>query len=961
MLGRNIADFASHTNSRMSRRARFKLPILLPVVIAVIAASWAAAAGRWVGIGPQQGGLIESIAVDPSNVNIVYVATNRGIFKSTDGGDTWKCVNNEKPLVWRIAVSPQNPLTVYACTEYGGWSVLKSTDGGVTWSKVDSGLGGWEIDALAISPTNSNIVYLGTAGGVYVTDDGGANWGQFNNGLTSTDVLSLAIDPVTPGTIYAGTYGGVYKSTNGGLNWNPVSTGLTNLQVRALAVHPTIPNTLYAGTATYVFKSVDGGLQWNATSSGEVRAIYALAIDPQNPSTVFAASTDYGVFKTANGGTTWSAFNSGLTNTKIVSLAIGGNPSVLYGSIETSGASFFKTSTTAASWIAKNSGLGTGKVNALAFSPTNPATLYAATTQGVFKSSDRGASWQAVTTGLSIEIRALAIDALSPDTVYAGTWGLGVYKSTNGGGSWARVYPASPASTYVLALAADPNSGGRIYASIQGGGIFKTNDGGTNWSEANSGLANKFVPSLVIDPKNSNTLYAALMGGAGVFKSVNGGESWSAASNGLSPHLTMTCLAVDPQNSNTLYAGSESGKGFKSVDGGANWGLIYSGSAFKALAVDPQSPSTVLGGSYGRGVFRSTDGGANWSADTIGLTSLNILALSIDPQSPAGNPIVFAGTESGGVCVTSAEGTDQVTVKLSPGGAGTTSTLGSTGALAEGYAITANSGAAPYGTAVFSYRQNNVVVAEVGVPASPPTVSMRFFIESRTAVPPVVGPGVISTYTGFAAVNMGTATANINLKLRDGLGNILAQGSIPPLGKNKHISVFPHELAPGFVLPAGFVDNGEGTLELTSDQPLSGIAIRGTANQRGEVLVSTTPVGDLSQPLPSGAQSFAMVADVAGYQTTLILMNTSGGTESGTVFFYSNSGAPLMLKRKGDAAAASQFAYSIPKDGFVRIVTDGSPAGMNVGWAQLVPSAGAAPVGAALFGYTQGGVLVTES
>jgi hypothetical protein len=308
-------------------------------------------------------------------------------------------------------------------------------------------------------------------------------------------------------------------------------------------------------------------------------------------------------------------------------------------------------------------------------------------------------------------------------------------------------------------------------------------------------------------------------------------------------------------------------------------------------------------------------------------------------------------------------GPAQVDLTATPWGAVSANTLGPDGDVVVGYStVTVKSGEAPYGTAVFSYtRDGYSISSEVGVPASPPTKSARFFVDSRSSVIPLPGNGPVTISTGFAAVNPNGVTATLGLKLRDSGGATLAQGSIR-LAPGEHIAKFLNQLAPNFVLPAGFINNGLATLEMTMDQPVSVLALRLTMNQRDDVLLTSTPIADLAKTVPTGPVAFPQVADGGGYQTTLILMNTSGAVQKGAVSFYGNSGTPLSVRMASASAAASIVAYSIPSGGFLRLVTDGSPTATNVGWAQLVPDTGnTTPVCAAVFGFTQRGILVTET
>ncbi len=118
------------------------------------------------------------------------------------------------------------------------------------------------------------------------------------------------------------------------------------------------------------------------------------------------------------------------------------------------------------------------------------------------------------------------------------------------------------------------------------------------------------------------------------------------------------------------------------------------------------------------------------------------------------------------------------------------------------------------------------------------------------------------------------------MQLRDSNGNLLARGNLR-LAPFQHMAKFLDQLAPDFVLPSGFVNDGLGSLEIVSDQPVSILALRLAINQRGDVLITSTPIADLSMPPPANALAFPQIADGGGYQTTLILMNTANALESG--------------------------------------------------------------------------------
>jgi photosystem II stability/assembly factor-like uncharacterized protein len=479
-------------------------------------------------------------------------------------------------------------------------------------SAPKSGLAKEGIRTLVIDPKTPTTIYVGATrygttafqeftgqvGGVFKSIDGGGNWNPVNKGLTNNDVQALAIDPVTPSTIYAGTRGGgVYKSTDGGMTWNP--TGLTEGDVIALAIDPKTPTTIYAGRLMGgLFKSTDGGRNWVFVGF-EGESVDALVIDPRVPTTIYA-DTSKGLFKSSDGGEHWIALGLNLP------------------------------------------------VFDLALDPTRPTTIYAiagylADTR-VFKSTDGGRSWEEI--GLHGESPAvLAVDPVTPTTIYVGTdWG-GLFKSRDGGETWEAtgltcLWGPCRLDSDVSEVVVDPITPTTLYVVRPRHGVFKSIDGGKTWSAVNATLSGTSTQTLVIDPKMPTTVYAGTRD-FGVFKSKDGGALWSAASTGLG-NTDVQALAIDPVMPTTLYAGTKGGV-YKSADSGMTWnatGLTNSNVA--SLAIDPGTPIIIYAGTYGRGVFKSTDGSETWS--TTGLTNADVHALIIDPKRPT---TIYAGTSDG--------------------------------------------------------------------------------------------------------------------------------------------------------------------------------------------------------------------------------------------------------------------------------------------------------------------------
>jgi len=301
------------------------------------------------------------------------------------------------------------------------------------------------------------------------------------------------------------------------------------------------------------------------------------------------------------------------------------------------------------------------------------------------------------------------------------------------------------------------------------------------------------------------------------------------------------------------------------------------------------------------------------------------------------------------------------------GGAGTVSSFGGSDPIQVGYASAdVSSGNQPYGTAVISFAQNNVTVSEIGVPAAPPAKSGRIFIDHRfgaAAVPGRIDSGLIDINTGLAILNRNSTRASVTYTLRNEAGAIITIGHGTVTSGTQH-ALFIDQLktiAPDFNLPFDFSTATQfASLEISSDEPLSIIALRQVTNQRNEVLFTTTPFADLDQP-PSGTLYFAQFADGGGYTTSLILLNTSLVTEAGTFQILDDNGMPLYVNQAG-GPNNWQFRYNILSGGFLRFQTDGSPAGVHVGWVRLMADGGTSvPVGAAVFSNNPEGVLITES
>jgi len=291
-------------------------------------------------------------------------------------------------------------------------------------------------------------------------------------------------------------------------------------------------------------------------------------------------------------------------------------------------------------------------VTAIVINPEQPAILFIATNDSVYKSRDDGATWVPVTEGLSnARILSLAIHPTNTSTIYAGTLGDAVYRSVDGGNRWSIINAGLKEHvTVVNAFIFLPRDPETILAATTVG-FFKTINGGMMWDEMSSkGMDSVYVVSAALDPTDTNILYAGTSGG--VYKSVNGGMNWRESNNGLmriepgsALSLGVNSLAMDPLKTTTLYAGTTRGA-FKTIDGAASWTKIREGIGERFIAViliHPTMSTTLFAGTQG-GVYKSTDGGEHWATLNNGLVNLSVRALVMHPKDPN---VLYAGTQGG--------------------------------------------------------------------------------------------------------------------------------------------------------------------------------------------------------------------------------------------------------------------------------------------------------------------------
>lgn len=263
-----------------------------------------------------------------------------------------------------------------------------------------------------------------------------------------------------------------------------------------------------------------------------------------------------------------------------------------------------------------------GTIDELKFDPADPSIAYAATSNGLFRSTNGGVSWTTVAPLLGLSVLDLVIAQGDPQKVFASTT-FGIYGSADRGVTWSRVHPFA---SYALAVSGNAQV---LYSSSASGPIRST-DGGATFGSTGTGLPQfPGVTSLAIDPQNADTIYAATLIGAGVYKSIDGGAHWTLANSGLSSPVYFSLL-IDPSNPQTLYLGA-GGNIYKSTDGAGSWTALpnLQGIYCYSLAIRVGTPSILVAGGNS-GIRLSTNGGTSWTTPKLSTLS----SVAIDPLNP---------------------------------------------------------------------------------------------------------------------------------------------------------------------------------------------------------------------------------------------------------------------------------------------------------------------------------------
>ncbi|MCK6555663.1 hypothetical protein L6Q96_13955 [Candidatus Binatia bacterium] len=407
-----------------------------------------------------------SLLIDPLSPSTLYACSERGVFRSTNAGLTFFPANNglTSTDAKALAQDPLTPATLYAWSD----GIFKSTDGGNSWRRsgpLGSGT------ALAIHPLAPATLFAG-GDGVLRSRDGGATWRRSNRGLADSIISAVAVNPRTPSILYAGG-NDVFKSVDGGGSWRALQAELPGF-VTALAVDPAEPRTVYAGTGLGVYRSTDEGVRWSR--AGPTRFITALTASVTTRNLIYAGTADQGLVKSTDGGNRWSRTNSSMTEgTFVNAIAIGPatTPVLFIGTQKSFYGSAFRSLDGGSMWeVLPIPQTATQRIDvqAIATHSQGRGVVYAGTSAGLFMSEDDGATWSAeLLEGRSVA--ALTVNPAHPTTLYAGTPGDGVFASEDGGKDWEAINDGL-INGNVEALAVNPLRPRTLYAGTAGGGVF---------------------------------------------------------------------------------------------------------------------------------------------------------------------------------------------------------------------------------------------------------------------------------------------------------------------------------------------------------------------------------------------------------------------------------------------------------------------------------------------------------
>jgi photosystem II stability/assembly factor-like uncharacterized protein len=591
----------------------------------------------WKNVGLKNSEHIGKIVIDPRDSNTVYVAAqgplwgpggDRGLYKTTDAGKTWKRVlyvsentgitdvvmNPNRPDVL-IAASYQRRRHVWTLIDGGQESALyKSTDGGVIWTKLKSGLPTEEIGriGLAMASTNPDIVYaiiesIDKKGGIFRSDDGGATWNRRNEFDQQAQYYAhLVVDPVNAERVYVmNVY--IQVSDDGGKTLHKLGEKFKHVDNHEIWIDPKNPGYYLVGCDGGIYESFDRGANWRFLSNLPVTQFYDVTVDNQGPFYhVYGGTQDNATL----GGPARTRSIHGITNEDWFNTKEGDgfqsrvdpqDPNIIYSEAQYGDLVRFDRRTGQSMGIQPKPGKADPPLrwnwdSPLLISPHCHTRLYFAA-QRLFRSDDRGDTWKPISGDLTRQLDRNQLPVM--------------------GKIWSADAVAKNLSTSfygnIVALTESPKKEGLIYVGTDDGFIQVTDNGGQTWRKEDkfTGVPDRtYVSRLLASQHDANTLYASFDNHKNadfapyLLKSTDAAKTWKSIKGNLPPNGPVLALAEDSVNPNLVFAGTEFGL-FFTLNGGEKWIRLKGGLPtipVRDLAIQKQENDLVVA-TFGRGFY----------------------------------------------------------------------------------------------------------------------------------------------------------------------------------------------------------------------------------------------------------------------------------------------------------------------------------------------------------------------
>ena len=590
---------------------------------------------------------ITAIAEDSRDPNVIYAGTqNAGIYKTIDGGSSWKPIHKGlmSANVSALIIDFQDPAVLYAVLSSG---LHKTRDGGEHWELINAET---FIQAIAMDPQDDQHLYFSYFNNLAETKDGGDTWTPVQASRCPDLISALEIDPRDSQVMFAvdgggnsACPGGVYKSTNGGTTWS-----ITGLEVAELTGgFDLVGDFIYvlSGREAKVSVSSDEGLTWAVPVNPEGNRCIELAVDPTDGNNAYCAvEAQLGNFilATSTAGRSWHRISiPDIGEVRTIKVSSQSSQTIFIG-----GQGLAISTDNGASWEEKQDGLG-GRFNEIKLDPLDSSTFYAyegpcnfGGVYPLYQSIDGAVTWKVISNAQSDKRCGLSLDA--DGNMYRYMWWR-LTSSRDQGQNWVEKETTSPRS-FITGLAANPHLSGVLLAQMYDArSFYQSKDGGQSWmstTTSNKGDMNYFF----FDHDQGQVVYAVSR--QSIYHSSDGGTKWSdCPGSNFEPALTDSSLAIDFQNSTRLFIGTRGGGIFSSTDGCQSWKSSNTGlgnTFINSIAIDPNNPDTLYAGTDG-GAYISFNSGGNWAQINDGLLGATVVySIVVDKDSH-----VYASTPYG--------------------------------------------------------------------------------------------------------------------------------------------------------------------------------------------------------------------------------------------------------------------------------------------------------------------------